>query len=568
MAGLQRQSATSTAPTVEALGPEIAAPAVAQARGNEAAQASLDPAGASQADKGSDAAGGDAGLANYEAALGEFLGGELYKAVAPQLSYEKLSGTAKKAVDSALEGIVGQLGSLDGVTADPKALETLGTLLKDKLDPLVDEWLAKNGAGLSASLTKWVGAHPRTIVLTALLAAAGAVLANVAIPTLKRKFSLGKGLSAEVEAKLGKIREISLQSVRAKLSYESGPLLAAVSAGHDENGTTASANVALNGDGKSLKADATFDGKGLTFAGLNGAIDTGAGELSGQVGKKRDEGTIAGVKLVSKKGKITDTKDFQYDAGSGIFSVGLGSQYADNGLTVDKQSRHNSDGSGSISQSVGYQQTEDGVTAGGYAGISHESTKTPFGMSETDKLKFGMNYSRDDLTAKLDAAFASDGNNQLSGSVKKKSGETEFGGDFLLKSGDTKLFEVGAFYGFKSEKEFRSYLLDYRYKSDIDQSKFGLLVEQELKGTYVRWQSAVTWGGQNTSKLDTTVQASRPIDSDTSWIAGAHYKKDFGTGENTLNPQIGVQYKGVPVVAEYDTRTKGVMLSITIPFGR
>ncbi len=573
MAGLQRQSANSAAPTVAAPAPDVATPAVAQVRGNDAAQGALDPlttAAPGQADEkaGPGADAGDAGLSNYEAALGEFLGSELYKAVAPQLAYDKLSATARKAVDGALEGIVGQLGSLDGVTADPKALTTLGTLLKDKLDPLVDEWMAKNGAGLSASLTQWVGAHPRTIVLTALLAAAGAVLANVAIPTLKQKFSLGKGLSAEVEAKLGKIRAMSLQSVRAKLSYESGPLLAAVSAGHDEKGTTANANLTMNGEGRSLKADATFDGKGLTFAGLNGVMDTGAGKLSAGVNEKRGEGTIGGVKLVSRKGNITDTRDFEYNAGTGVFSVGLGSVYSDSGLTIDKTSKTNSDGSGSLSETVSHEETSGGATKSGYVGVSHESTKTPFGMSETDKLKVGMSYTRADLTAKLDATFASNGNNQLSGSVKKTDGETQYGGDLLFKSGDAKLWEVGAFYGFKSKSEFRSYLLDYRYKSDIDQSKFGLLVEQELRGTYVRWQSAVTWGGQNTSQLDTSVQAARPIDENTSWIAGAHYKKDFGTGQNTLNPQLGVQYKGIPVVAEYDTRTKGVMLSITIPFGR
>ncbi len=567
MAGQQRQSISAAAPAVEAPLPEIAAPAVGQARGNDAAQASVASATGPGAEQATVAAEGeDSGLSNYEAALGEFLGGELYKAIGPQLAYDKLSGTAKKAVESALEGLVGQLGSLDSVTADPKALAALGTLLKDKLDPLVDEWLAKNGPGLSASLTNWVGAHPRTIVLTALLAAAGAVLANVAVPTLKRKFALGKGLSADVEAKLGKIRALSLQSVRAKLSYESGPLLAAVSASHDEKGTTASASV--SSEGRSLTADGTWDGKGLVMAGLNGAIDTGAGTLSAGVNEKRGEGRVAGVKLVKQDGKVTDTKDFQYNPGSGVFSVGLGSVYSDNGLTVDRTSRVGSDGSGSISQSVAGQSTSGGTTVGGYAGFAHETTKTPFGYSEVDKLKFGMNYSRADLTAKLDAAFASNGSSQVSGSAKKTDGETSYGGDFLLKSGDSSLWEVGGFYGFKSKTEFRSFLLDYRYKSDIDQNRFGVMVEQELKGTQLRWQSAMTWGGANTSQLDASVQASQPIDQDTRWIAGAHYKKDFGTGQNTVNPQVGVQYKGIPVLAEYDTRTKGVMLTITIPFGK
>ena len=590
MPELQQKTPTTSAPTVAP--PEQSLPAVQQARGNEAAQAGLGTDPDKQAD-----GGGDSGLANYEAALGNFLGGELYKAIAPHLSYEKLSGAAKKGVDGALDGLVKQLGSIDGVTLggnetpvaqwgqgvgsatsiagraedakkkQPTELDVLSSLLKDSLDPLVDQWLEKNGKGLSESLTQWVGAHPRTVVLTALLAAAGAIIANVGIPTLKQKFGLGKGLSAEVEAKLGKIRSMALESIRAKLSYESGPLLAAVGVGHDDKGTTGTASVGYKGEGKEMKADATFDGKGLNFVGINGNMDTDAGKLSGSASKKRDEGAVAGVKLVKQDGKITDTKDFQYNAGSGIFSVGLGKLYTDNGLTVDRQTRMGSDGSSSVSQTVGYQQTEGDVTSGGYAGFAHESEKTPFGMTETDKLKFGMNYSRADLTAKLDAAFASNGNNSLSGSLTKKDGEHSYGGDFLAKTGDSKLFEVGGFYGFKSKDEFRSYLLDYRYKSDIDQSKFGLLVEQEVKGTYLRWQSAMTWGGQNTTKLDTSLQGARYINDDTALIAGARYTKDFGTGQNQLNPQIGVQYKGIPVVAEYNTQTKGVMLSITIPFG-
>ena len=78
MAGQQRQPASSPAPALDAPQPEIAAPAVDQARGNEAAQASVATAagpGAEQAVAGAE--GGDSGLSNYEAALGEFLGGEL-----------------------------------------------------------------------------------------------------------------------------------------------------------------------------------------------------------------------------------------------------------------------------------------------------------------------------------------------------------------------------------------------------------------------------------------------------------------------------------------------------------
>lgn len=563
MADLEQQKSSPPAPVQE--GPSLATgPAVSQPRGNDAAQASL----TAETGPGQEpASGGDAGLANYEAVLGEFLGGALYKALAAQLTYSALSADAQKGAEAALDGLLGAFGDIDGVTADPKALTALGSLLKDKLDPVVDKWMEKNGKGLSSALTGWVGAHPRTIVLTALLAAAGAVLANLTIPKIKQKFKLGKGLSAEIEAKLGRIRELSLQSVRAKLSYESGPLLAAVSATHDESGTSATASVGYKGEGKSVNADATFDGQGLKFVGLKGVVDTGIGQLSGSVSDSRGAGTIAGVSLQSTDGNITNTQDYRYDATSGAFTVGIGSIYKDSGLTVERKSSMGSDGSSGFSQSMSGSQTSGGTTTTESVGFSHESKKTPFGMTEVDKATLGFSYTRSDLVAKLNAALGSDGSSTLSGSVKKTSGEQSFGADLSLH-GDTKLFEVGGFYGFKSEREFKTFLLDYRYKSGIDQNRFGMLVEQELKGTYLRWQSGLTWGGVDSAKLDATVQGARFIDDKTAIIAGAHYTKDFGTGQNKLNPQIGVQYKGIPVIAEYDTQKRGLTLSITIPFGR
>lgn len=563
MADQELQKPSPPAPVQE--GPSVATgPAVSQPHGNDAAQANL----TSAAGPGQDpATAGDAGLANYEAALGEFLGGPLYKALADQLRYSALSADAHKGAEAALDGLLGAFGDIDGVTADPKALDALGTLLKDKLDPVVDKWMEKHGKGLSSALTGWVGAHPRTIVLTALLAAAGAVLANLTIPKIKQKFNLGKGLSAEIEAKLGRIRALSLQSVRAKLSYESGPLLAAVSATHDETGDAATASVGYKGEGKSVNADATFDGKGLKLIGLKGVVDTGIGQLSGSVSNSRDAGTIAGVSLQSVDGNTTNTQDYRYDATSGAFTVGIGSIYKDSGLTVERKTSMGSDGSSAFSQSMSGSQTSGGATTSASLGFSHESKKTPFGMTDVDKATLGFSYSRADLVAKLDAALASDGSSSLSGSVKKTSGEQSFGAD-LSFHGDTKLFEVGGFYGFKSEREFKTFLLDYRYKSGIDQNRFGVLVEQELKGTYLRWQSGLTWGGVDSAKLDSTVQGARFVDDNTAIIAGAHYTKDFGTGQNKLNPQVGVQYKGIPVIAEYDTQKRGLTLSITIPFGR
>jgi hypothetical protein len=73
-----------------------------------------------------------------------------------------------------------------------------------------------------------VDAHPKTIVGIGLLAAAGAVLANVSLPELKTKMNLSEGLSLKLGAKLGKVRDIALEKVKAQLEWKSGPLVAAM----------------------------------------------------------------------------------------------------------------------------------------------------------------------------------------------------------------------------------------------------------------------------------------------------------------------------------------------------
>ena len=189
-----------------------------QPRGNEAAKEEVA------------AGGGDSGLANYESALGEFLGKKLYGAIADILTYEKLSAQARKAVTSAMGSMAGQLDKIDGVEADPAALENLGVMLDAAASPLVESLLEKYGPALTGKLASWTGAHPRTVLTVALLAAAGAVLANAPIPELAKQFKLGKRVTVDVEAKLGRLRQITLEKLKAKISYAAGPLVASIEA--------------------------------------------------------------------------------------------------------------------------------------------------------------------------------------------------------------------------------------------------------------------------------------------------------------------------------------------------
>ena len=108
MADQELQRPSAPAPAQE--GPSVSTgPAVSQPRGNDAAQASL----TTETGPGQEPASeGDAGLANYEAVLGEFLGGPLYKALAAQLTYSALSADAQKGAEAALDGLLGAFGDI------------------------------------------------------------------------------------------------------------------------------------------------------------------------------------------------------------------------------------------------------------------------------------------------------------------------------------------------------------------------------------------------------------------------------------------------------------------------
>lgn len=544
---------TNETPAVETPTPEKQQPAV-QPRGNAAAQEQVAAGGGE---------GGGGGLANYEAALGEFLGKKLFEAVSGILSYDKLSGSAKDAVKQALGALADQVGKLDGVTADPKALDNLGTMLDAAASPHIDKLLEKYGPELTGKLAKWTGAHPRTVLSVALLAAAGAVLANAPIPELAKQFKLGKGLTLDVEANLGKLRQIALEKLKAKLSYEAGPLVASIEADKDGN-VSGSAGLKVGQDDKQLALDAKFDNKGLKVVGLDGVLKPNdQTEVKGHVGQERDKKAIGTVLVTRKDGSTTTTQDFGYDANTGVFQLGQSALFEDGGVKFSESSRTASDGTGSVDLGV---EAKKGNLSGN-ASFSHSTTQGAYGLQDSDKLKLGLAYKRSDLTAQLDAQLSSlKGESKISGSVEKSWGNSKAGASLSAVLDDPKLLEVGAFYGFKDPKEFKSFLLEYKHKGATSENALALSIENTLGDVRLRWQQSLTWGGQNDTKLDTRFQGAKFLDKDTALLAGMEHSYNFSTGKNSFTPQVGVQYKGLPVMVGYDMEKKAVKVGITIPF--
>lgn len=560
------------APTSAVTPPENAtvAPQNLQPRGNAAANEQITAGSATGTD--TDAAStesgekqaADQGLANYESSLGSLLGKPLYDAVKDNVSWDKLGPSAKSAFDSAIQALVKQVGNIDNVTADPAALDQLALLLNDKLGPHADKLMDKYGAAMTGKLAKWSGAHPRTILMVALLAAAGAVAANVDIPTLKQKLKLGKAGTLDIEAKLGKIRDISLQSIKAQLALTAAPLTAAV----EVNGTekTGGASVTYGEDGKKLVLDGKFDENGMKVIGLGGELNLGEDkQIKGNVSKERDKKAVGTVELIRKDGKLTRTDDFTFDANSGVLSIGSSSLYEDGQFSLQQGTKFNSDGTGSAGMNLSAGQGD----VSGNMGFSRDITKGAYGLEESDKLTMGLAFKRSDLVARLDASFsnAAKESSTLSGSVKKDFGNGySAGGDFKARLDRPELLELGAFYGFKDPKEFKSFLLDYRYKSGTSENVFGLTVEREFADIKLRWKESVKWGGNEGTTLDTSVQGAKFFNKDTAILAGFEHSKNFSNGQSNFTPQVGVQYKGVPVVLGYDMEKKGVKIGISIPF--
>ncbi|GDX79880.1 hypothetical protein LBMAG42_16910 [Deltaproteobacteria bacterium] len=525
------------------------------------AQPDLQPRGNDAAKDQVAAGGADTGLANYESALGEFLGKKLYGAVSGVLTYDKLHGQAKGAVTSALGALADSLGKIDNVDADPKALDNLGVMLDAAAAPAVEKLLEKYGPELTGKLAKWTGAHPKTVLTVALLAAAGAVIANAPIPELAKQFKLGKSITVDVEAKLGRLRQLALEKLKAKVSYAAGPLLASIEADNDGN---VAGTVTAGTDDKKIALDAKFDGKGLKVVGLDGVLKPDENTtILGNIKQKRDEKLIGSLSLTHKDGSITTTNDFKYDANTGILGIGRTSLFEDSQYKLQSNVNGNSDGTGSAGMRV---ETKEGPLTG-YGGVSHETTKGAYGLQESDKLQMGLAFKRSDLTAKLDAQLSTlAGDSKLSGSVDKKWGNNHAGASFSAVLDNPKLLEVGAFYGFKDPNEFKSFLVEYKHKGSTSENALSMVVENTLSDVRLRWQQNLTWGGDSDTKLNTKFHAAKFLNKDTALLGGAEHEYNFSTGKSNIIPQIGVQYKGLPVLVGYDQERKAVKIGITIPF--
>ena len=160
----------------------------------------------------------DQGLTNYEATLGQFLGGKLYKVVSKQVELGRVAKHADRVLETAIDGVVGQLGKLDADGFQDGDLDTIGQAIHAAIGPEVEAFMTSGaGAELTGAVQDWVDAHPKTIAGLAILAAVGAVLADMDIPTLNAKFKLSDNVTAKVQARLGTFQNIALEKLKVQI---------------------------------------------------------------------------------------------------------------------------------------------------------------------------------------------------------------------------------------------------------------------------------------------------------------------------------------------------------------
>ena len=509
-----------------------------------------------------------AGLANYQATLGQWLGTQLYQAIAPELTLERLSGHANAGFTAAIDAALGSVDTNGQISDD--AIAKLSESLKKEYGTIAGDWLNENGAGLTKRLGDWVDANPLWIVTSALLAAAGAIIANASIPELKKKFKLGDNISGSVGANIGKLRDISLKSISAELEWATGPLLTAMKMSHSEGQTDTTVTASAGTEQYNLTAEGQFVDTSLQLLNLQGVIRAGDTTMTAEAEHSAEKGgtNTLTADITTENGGTTRTNNLTYDPDTGAITVGNILKIVQDGTETTVKETSKSDGSQLTSMS--------------FSGDVSDTTKlnftleesaqmlgatTSYGLTQTQRAEFGLDYSAKDLDAAMTLGLDSQGNGSMGGNLDLSldSGWTA-GADTKLKWGNTDYLEAGAYFGFRNPDEFQTYMTRYRFKSgDETTHELDILIEEKFGPVYTRLQQQVAHsaGGM---RFQTTAQGAYFLNEDIALIGGAQYNQNE-MGEGSFAPQLGAQIYGVPLVVTHDMDTNTTTLGITMRFG-
>jgi hypothetical protein len=507
-----------------------------------------------------------AGLANYQATLGQWLGEELYQAVAPHLTLKKMEGAANKALMGVFGSLMGELEKID--PANNKAdIEKFSAAFKREFGGAAGDWLKEDGADMAAGIAGWVDANPELIATAALLAAAGAYLADASLPELTTTMGLGEDLKLKLGAKIGSLQNIALEQITAEISHATAPLVAAMKI--DTSGETTKTEFSGSyGDvERKLTVDGRLEGSDLTMLGVQGLTTFGDKTLSGGFRRENDTDKL-NVDLKTKDGNTTRLTGVDYNPNSGVFTLRNVFSEKQGDASTKINSSVSSDGSRETGLALSGPLAENLMgTLSLSQGAKLLGAQDSYQLSDHYKATLGLNYDTKDLDAAFKYSASSGKEQDAEAFVDYKFGNGfETGFDAKRHWGDTENYEVGAYFGFRNPDAFETYLGKYRYKNENGGSHHAsFMMEQELGDIRARLTQTFNHSA-STTDWSTLAQGAYAISDNVALIGQAEYTGN-AQGEHNVIPGIGVQVGDVPLVVTHDTKTGSTNVMVTLKFG-
>ena len=551
------------------------------------------------------------GLSNYQHALGNWLGSELYQAIAPYLSHDKIAGYAEQGLDSLIKSLESYVRGLEG-NVDPAVFDAVFEQINTDIDGLAESFVKENGTGLINALGGWVDAHPRVIVGVAILAAVGAYLADMDIPTLSQKFKISDSLTAKLSADLGSLQSIALEKISAKLEYKSGILVAAVQVDRNQDGSTSGTlSSSLGEDGRKVEGNVVVDEAGIKAYSAKGNlnIDSQNKVSAGLNGGRDVQGTNITMEIERNDGTIKQLNNVSYNTSTGVISASdskeiewLGGTYTSkvdyngtegtatqnwtgninpntrlNATHTENQSGQGLELQGAYTQgdfkaeldAKYHDQNGSSIKGSVQAPLSDELISSLSMGINSDGLYTFDNSLKHDNQKGLKSSIGVAGNNQgalsASGSVDYTKGNHNLGAALTYDISQNELSQLRAYYAFKDDNAFNSFMAEYRYNLDpIAQHNFDLTIQRELFD--MRWRLTEKMGYNSESGLstNTSLLGAKALNDKTSIIGGVRH--EYSGGEHNVLPQLGIQYNDIPIVIEYDPKNNGAAVRLELKF--
>lgn len=110
------------------------------------------------------------------------------------------------------------------------------------------------------------------------------------------------------------------------------------------------------------------------------------------------------------------------------------------------------------------------------------------------------------------------------------------------------------------------YSADYQYNFDNQAHQLDMVAQERMGDFSLRGHQQFKYSEKDNLQSNTELMAAYHMSSDLSLIGGADIKHDFGSGNTSMLPKAGIQYKDVPIVLSYDPQTKATSVGITLKF--